>query len=183
MSCRNTQYNKKDTTDGCIIEVVRNIVKAQKQAVEVAGDSCMTSCDSAMQDLLAPSMDNMRPRNTTIPFILYSKGTNLPFFGQGVCRDADGVFQCTNSPIFRAKGFVPGSSNCVRLELLVPADNSAAPVTVTDPTTVCDIFEGGGTVSNFIATGICITVDLNCFCAISCLDAITPVRQAMQQPM
>lgn len=181
MSCRNTQYNKKSSTDGCIIDVVKNIVKAQKQAVEVAGDSCMLSCDSSMQDLLSPSMDNMRPRNTTIPFILYSKGTNLPFFGQGVCRDTDGVFQCTNSPIFRAKGFVPGSSNCVRLELLVPADDAGASTMVTDPTTVCDIFQNG--VENFIATGICITVDLNCFCAISCLDAITPVRQQPIQPM
>lgn len=39
---------------------------------------------------------------------------------------------------------------------------------------LCD-FTSGKRIKNFRASGVCITVDLNCFCAITCLDPIRPL--------
>lgn len=41
---------------------------------------------------------------------------------------------------------------------------------------LCDFFNGQH-IRNFRTTGVCITVDLNCFCAITCLDPIRPVNR------
>lgn len=184
MSCRRT-YGSAPTvqaTTQCVTSIVRKILNAQKQAT-LGGADCLTSCDQSIKDLLASP--GYRPtRHTTIPFILYSKGCNKPFFGSGFCVDEEGMFNCVESPVFRVKGFSKGSSNCAVLELLTPVvDDNDAGGNEGDGTfqnengvcgSVCEYF-GTQEFSNFEATGICITVDLSCFCGISCLPAITPV--------
>src|SRR5699024_7641507 len=108
-----------------------------------------------------------------------------PFVGAGVRKVREGGsnrthFECIESPIFRAKSFVRNNENCVRLELLVPVGGgSPREDTGTERSNqsccgnVCNFFPNR--TRDFRATGICITVDLNHFTGISCLDPITPI--------
>lgn len=177
-------------SENCVTDVVRGIVKAQRRAVEAEEDTCFTGCDRSIEELLSPSRDNReRPRHNTIPFILFTE-KGKPFTGVGVRRERDGgsnrgFFECIESPIFRAKSFVDGDENCVRLELLKPVrDRRDGPNVEADRhgkhnhdkcgSDFCDFLPRH--TRNFRATGICITVDLDCFCGISCLDPITPLR-------
>lgn len=173
----------------CIVNIVKNIVKAQHRAVEAEEDTCFTSCDRSVADLLTDFKPNRRRlRFNTIPFILYCKSTCKPFIGSGIIRKYDSSadrteFKCIESPVFRVKNFVRGSDHCVLLEILKPvyyrntgsggSDSSGGSSCCHKD--ACDFFKYGD-VRNFKATGICITVDLRCFCGITCLDPITPIR-------
>src|SRR5699024_2950505 len=185
MSCRRTYGSAPtaQTTTQCVTDIVRKILNAQRKVLQAGGEACLTSCDQSIKDLLASP--GYRPtRHNTIPFILYSKNFNKPFFGSGFCIDENGMFNCVESPVFRVKGFSKGSSNCAVLELLTPVvdnndgDGGGDSGLFQNENGVCgSVCEYFGTqeFSNFEATGICITVDLSCFCGISCLPAITPV--------
>lgn len=181
------------SSDHCIKDVVRKIVEAQVKAAEEAATACTTSCEQSIEDLLSPSRPRRRPRHTTIPVMLTSKN-GKPFVGSGfVGRDRDGDrtghFECIESPVFKVKGFVRGSNDCVRLELLLPVGGRPGPRGGEDKGdaghghhhshdshSFCDKF-GSRRIENFRETGVCITVDLDCFCGITCLDPITPVRR------
>src|SRR5699024_4668448 len=85
-------------------------------------------------------------------------------------------------PVFKVRGFVRGSKNCARIELLKPVyhheprDHDDMVDDYNDDkcnNSVCGYF-GGRPIKNFCHTGVCITVDLDCFCGISCLDPVTP---------
>lgn len=178
--------------ESCVIDVVRGIVNAQKEAVEAEEESCLTGCDRSISDLLSPSEVNReRFRHNTIPFILFSKECGKPFTGVGVRhRHNKGsnhrFFECIESPIFRVKSFLNNSDNCVRLELLTPVTgNHGKPGSHQNPDVdrychnkhgnhLCDFLPRH--TRHFRATGICITVDLDCFCGISCLGPITPLQ-------
>jgi len=184
MGCQRGHYDER-----CITDVVRDILNAQRRAVEETTAECDTSCDSAIDELLSPRRDRRPPRHTTIPFMLISKGTNKPFVGTGfVNRNRDGSrrrdFECIESPIFKVRGFTRGSDNCVRLELLLPVSRRRDGEEHSEhggrrdhdhhhSGGFCDQF-GNRRIDNFRETGLCITVDLNCFCGITCLDPITP---------
>ena len=168
--------HKNPNFDECVCDVVRNIVEAQDTVVN--NNCCTTSCEQSIRQLLSPQMSNAR--NTTIPFILYCKDCE-PFIGSGVFQDEIGMsgntfFGCVETPIFRAKKFVRGSDCCVKLELLLPVTQggSAPGPTGSGISDVCKFFPGRS-IRDFRATGICLTVDLNCFCGITCLDPITPL--------
>ncbi|MDC3415270.1 CotY/CotZ family spore coat protein [Terrihalobacillus insolitus] len=161
----------------CVCDVVREIVRAQ-DAVINNNDCCTASCENSIRDLLSPSqVGNV---NTTIPFILYCKDCD-PFIGSGVFQGELGesgntFFGCVETPIFRAKKFVEGSDCCVKLELLLPVTEGGSTPGPTESgvSDVCKFFPGRS-IRDFQATGICLTVDLNCFCGITCLDPITPI--------
>ncbi|MDC3426176.1 CotY/CotZ family spore coat protein [Aquibacillus sp. 3ASR75-11] len=161
----------------CVCDVVREIVRAQ-DAVTNNNDCCTTSCENSIRDLLSPSqVGNV---NTTIPFILYCKDCD-PFISSGVFQGELGesgntFFGCVETPIFRAKKFVEGSDCCVKLELLLPVTEGGSTPGPTESgvSDVCKFFPGRS-VRGFQATGICLTVDLNCFCGITCLDPISPI--------
>src|SRR5690625_3356993 len=112
MGCQSGYYDER-----CISDVVRDILNAQRKAVEEATVTCDTSCDRAIDELLSPERDRRPSRYTTIPFMLISKGTNKPFVGTGfVNRHRDGSrrrdFECIESPVFKVRGFARGSNNC-----------------------------------------------------------------------
>lgn len=162
-------------SNGCVCDVVQNIVQAQNN---VRNNSCSTSCSQSIQQLLSPQSRNRV--HTTIPFILYGKD-NKPFIGSGVIEEQLGgsgntFFECVETPIFRAIQFVPGSNCCVKLELLLPITEGGATPGPTEncDSKVCNFFPGRS-IRDFQSTGICITVDLNCFCGITCLNPITPL--------
>jgi spore coat protein Z len=194
-SCNNRGNTGEDFRNGdCVSDVVRGIVRAQRRAVEAEENTCFTGCDRSIEELLSPFEENReRLRHNTIPFILFNKNGGKPFTGVGVRRERDGrsdrsFFECIESPIFRAKSFVGDNENCVRLELLKPVrdrrDGHRSSQDVESErhdkhdhkcdSDLCDFLPRH--TRNFRATGICITVDLDCFCGISCLDPITPLR-------
>lgn len=194
MGCSDN-YDNRETrgrSSDCVKDVVRRILKAQREAAGETGYDCRTSCEQSIEDLLSPSREPRGRRHTTIPFMLVCKDGCKTFFGSGFTgrssRSRHEHFHCVESPVFKVRGFVKGSDNCVRLELLTPVyhrgprdaegEGKGGPQHHHHNScggSVCDYF-GGRPIDNFRSTGVCITVDLNCFCGISCLDPITPVR-------
>src|SRR5699024_10547360 len=175
-------------TGDCIRDIVKNIVTAQHRAVEAEEDTCLTSCDRSVADLLSDFEPNRRRlRHNTIPFMLYCKDACKPFVGSGFTRKR-GNFSCIESPVFRVKNFAKGSNYCVLLEILKPIyeprEGGSGPSDQGKPGSsccskgVCQHFPNK--FENFKATGICITVDLRCFCGITCLDPITPERSTVR---
>lgn len=165
----------------CVCNKVKDIIIAQDNVVN---DTCKTGCDQSIQDLLSPST-NKPAKNTTIPFILYCKDSCKPFFGTGVSQEprrGGFDFDCIESPIFRAKKFDKNNECCVQLELLEPVryqtpssnDKTTWPPSSNDQS-VCDSLTNA---RNLRATGLCITVDLNAFIGITCLDPITPLSSS-----
>ncbi|WP_174615616.1 CotY/CotZ family spore coat protein [Virgibacillus ihumii] len=185
MSCGGNKHVGGVSSGNCVCDVVSEIIKAQDEVSNNGNGCCDTGCDQSIRDLLSPSQNGNGPNGpTTIPFILYCKGTCKPFIASGVYRDlVTGTnatfFNCLESPIFRAKGFADDDECCVRLELLAPV-NSEGNVTIERADEVCGFFSEttGARARNFIATGICITVDLHSFKGIQCLDAITPLSSS-----
>lgn len=166
------------SNDNCVCQVVREIADVQDEVSNNNNDCCTTSCERSIQQLLSPETNNNSNVNTTIPFILTCKGDCSPFIASGVYRATIGAsnnsyFGCVESPILRVKELLDDDECCARLEILLPV-NQAGDVVVDEGDEVCDFFTGEA-VRNFIATGICLTVDLNCFCGITCLDPITPL--------
>ncbi|WP_153737051.1 CotY/CotZ family spore coat protein [Aquibacillus halophilus] len=162
--------------DQCVCDVVQSIVNAQDAVTD--NNCCSSSCEQSIRQLLSPQVQNVT--NTTIPFVLYCKDCQ-PFIGSGVFQDELGAsnntyFGCVESPIFRAKEFVEGSDCCVKLELLLPVTEGGSTPGPTNSgvSDVCRFFPGRS-IRDFQATGICLIVDLNCFCGITCLDPITPI--------
>ena len=185
MSCGRREVGGEALSDHCVADIVRSIVAAQREVAEAEEDTCRTSCRQSIRDLLSPTTEEPVSRPTTVPFLLYCKGNCEPFVGSGVIRRRENrhrVFDCVESPVFRAKGFV-GRGNCVQLELLLPVSSKRqsnlehSPDNLDhhhDSDSICGLFHGRP-VRGFRASGVCITVDLDCFCGISCLDAITPL--------
>ncbi|SEA20758.1 spore coat protein Z [Thalassobacillus cyri] len=162
--------------DNCVCETVREIIKAQDEVAGVGDDCCDTGCEQSIRDLLSPVGNGNGP--TTIPFSLICKGDCEPFIGRSVVFREVGMsdnatFNCVETPIFRAKKFVDEDECCVQLELLVPVtQGQSTPGPGGDD--FCAYFPGNS-IRNFVASGLCITVDLDCFCGIACLDPVTPL--------
>lgn len=145
-------------THDCVCDVVRAIAEAQE---DVADQHCDVSCHRSIRNLVSPDTGN---GYDTVPFILYNK-KGEPFRGVGAGIESNGAatFSCVESFVFRVSEV---HDCCAMLELLVFDGDSA---TGDMPCSQID----GETVGSLERTGICITVDLNCFCAISCLPAVS----------
>lgn len=162
MSCGKKHFD----TDGCVADVLRRVADAQDEVDGNDGD-CDVSCNRSIQELLAGAVS---PTTfDTIPLILYC-GCD-PFLGTGVrtiSRGASGNprLQCIESFFFRVTSV--DNKGCAKIELLVTDDtgNQELPPNA-EP---CDQIRGNET--EFFRTGICITVDLSCFCAVVCLDPV-----------
>lgn len=172
----------------CVYDIVAEIIEGQDEVADNNNSNgcCHSSCEQSIKDLLSGgSNNNNNGGPTTVPFMLYCKGDCKPFFGNGIYsgnNNNGGFFNCVESPVFRAKKFVNEGSHCVRLELLLPvtADGSfPGPIAGANP--VCQYFPDCN-ITDFQATGVCITVDLNHFFAISCLDAVTPISASDFDP-
>jgi hypothetical protein len=152
----------------CVCDVVRAIADAQEDVIDI---QCDVSCDKSIRNLLGPVRENDLD---TVPFILYCEGTCEPFkaFGADIQTDGEPRFDCISSFIFRVSEV--DEDCCARLELLTfdgdpqfDGDQEGAEKD-RDP---CDQLNGKR-VRDLEATGVCITVDLNDFNAITCLPAV-----------
>ncbi|MBH0231249.1 CotY/CotZ family spore coat protein [Halobacillus yeomjeoni] len=158
MSCYHSDGCKKDK---CIRDIVRDIVKAQDEVAE-REHSCSTSCEQSIRELLSPTANENQ--KTTIPVMLYTKDSEI-FKAEGY-KSLGGKQWLVKTKVFKVKKFVEDSRHCVKLELLKPIKHSPSS-TVSTPCRKKHVDE-------FKSTGICITVDLKCFCGIACLEPITP---------
>src|SRR5699024_1014624 len=80
--CRE-MYRHNHRSNDCVCDNVKDIIRAQNK---VKDDDCSTGCNSAIEKLRNPGHEH-GPRYTTIPFVLYSKGTSKPFIGSGVFKN------------------------------------------------------------------------------------------------
>lgn len=138
----------------CVCDTLLSIVEAQDQ-VE---NDCQYSCNTAIQELV----EGTNSRYNTIPVILTCKGDCEPFVGHGVQRVSSGTtFDLLHSIVFRVNDVDPETC-CATLELLQfgKDKNKGHLLKMIENTPL-------------VATNVCITVDLNCFCAVTCLPPVT----------
>ncbi|SDC29312.1 spore coat protein Z [Pelagirhabdus alkalitolerans] len=136
----------------CVSDILREIADAQNNIHDCACDS---SCEQSIADLLG---DTSPASNLdTVPVILYCKDCK-PFKGYGApLNQVQNVF---GSFYFRVKCI--DKDQCAVLELLkTPSCQKRDPRSPVEQDT-----------SNLRGTGVCITVDVKCFCHITCLPAI-----------
>lgn len=145
----------------CVCEKVRAIADAQDAVIE---NCCDVSCKQSIRSLVSPVVAN---ELDTVPFLLYCKGDCKPYKATGFFKD-NGNFQCVETFIFRVKSV--DDDCCAVLELLAAnGGDLPGPEKRENPCRQLDNVD----VDDLMATGICITVDLNCFCAITCLPAVS----------
>lgn len=150
----------------CVEEVLEAILYAQNK---VADEDCKTSCKQSIEDLLGEK----KVKKNTIPFLLYC-GCE-PFKGTGVttysCHPRKEKVKCIHTYLFKIKDL---NKDCAVLELLFfksdlkDGDKSKHCHHKHDACTQLDDKD----LDDLVATGICITVDLSCFCGITCLPAV-----------
>ncbi|GAA0432777.1 spore coat protein CotY [Lentibacillus halophilus] len=140
-------------TGNCVCDILKEIANAQNDVVE---NCCTTSCEKSINDLLGDT--DQGNGLDTVPVILYCEDNCEPFKGFGA--NPDNIGDMMASFYFRVKRV--DDDCCAVVELLRdPGDTSRNPDNPVDQDT-----------SNLRATGICITVDSNCFCHVTCLPAI-----------
>lgn len=159
MSCRKHGRD----SDNCVCDILRNIADVQDRVDPVVDNDCEVSCARSIDELLAGTTPPTPILNNTIPVILYCDCS--PFVGFGV-RKIGPTFTCFQSFIFKVKEV--DDDCCAVLELLQTNKSNGTyppPITEFDP---CDQFPA----TEIFGTGICITVDLSCFCGVTCLEPV-----------
>lgn len=145
---------KGNLTGSCVCDILKEIARAQSDIVE---NCCDTSCERSISDLLGETEE--RNGLDTVPVILYCRDSCKPFKGYGA--NSDSIGNVVGSFYFRVKSV--DDDCCAVLELL--RDSHCDNKNPKDPT---DQKTG-----HLRGTGICISVDLNCFCHVTCLPAIS----------
>ncbi|WP_079529437.1 MULTISPECIES: CotY/CotZ family spore coat protein [Halobacillus] len=158
MGCKERNYD----VESCVCDILRDIKAAQD---DVVGNNCCDSgCRQSIDDLVGGAGGGNG--RDTIPVILYCKGTCKPFkgFGGKRCENGSDDFDIKESFFFRVKDV--DDDCCATLELLLSPDEDEHCECKHD----CPAEQATGDLS---ATGICITVDLDCFCHVTCLPAVS----------
>lgn len=158
MGCGNREHGT-----NCVCKVLREIADAQQN---VTNSDCDVSCKKSIRDLLGDT--EVRNNFDTVPVILYCKGNCKPFKGFGAHPDR--VSRVFASFYFRVKKV--DRNCCATLELLFdPSDVVSAGENRKRPNNPVDPVDQK--TRNLRRTGICITVDLKCFCHVTCLPAVS----------
>lgn len=152
-----------DHSTNCVCNVLKEISQAQRNVVET---ECDVSCKKSIKDLLGET--EVVNSLDTVPVILYCKGSCKPFKGFGA--HPRNIGNVVSSFYFRVKKV--NKDCCATLELLFdPSDvvsTSDHKKKARNPKDPMD-----QKTKNLRRTGICITVDLHCFCHVTCLPAIS----------
>jgi len=175
MSCGKGNHHTGAMTSNCVCDVVRAIAEAQNEVVE---NVCDVSCERSIESLLDPAAANDL---NTVPFILYGKDLKaFKAFGIDIQRNNNNnnnqrKFECIESFVFRVK--TVDEDCCAVIELLAFGENDGkggggGGGNKNQEDTPCDQIDGQK-LEDLVGTGICITVDLTCFCAITCLPAVS----------
>ena len=159
MGCGRESVGGEMREKGCVCEVVHAILEIQNQATQDECSSCTTNC------FLEPLGGIVSPARTsadTRVFTLLTK-TGKPFMATFASNDYEDV--CV-SIYFRVEDIFDDC--CATLRVLIPlsddypVDLLAECGTEVSLHKVCDV-------NNVVASDSCITVDLNCFCAVQCI--------------
>lgn len=163
-------YSANSSVDpNCVCTVLRAIADAQTEVSPTTGP-CTVSCERSIQEVLG-QVSPVATTPNTVPVILYC-GCE-PFIGTGVTftpRAGGGGrfnFDCIQTFVFRVTSV--DNNCCAVLELLEVVNAGGQPIHIMDANP-CSQF--GENARDFVRTGICITVDLACFCGVTCLDAV-----------
>jgi hypothetical protein len=147
-------------SSGCVCDVVRAILDIQNQAVDNECSTCTTNC---FLEPLGGIVSPARPSADTRVFTLSTKN-GVPFIATFASEDFHDV--CI-SVYFRVEDVFDDC--CATLRVLVPLDAGGDAVelvhgdnTAISLSALCDVVD-------FAASDSCITVDLNCFCAVQCI--------------
>lgn len=141
------------STGKCVCDVLREIARAQRDITEI---ECITSCERSIKDLLGET--DVRPGLDTVPVILYCNDGCRPFKGFGA--HPKNIGKIVSSFYFRVKSV--SDDCCAVIELLRdPNDSNPNPKDPVEQHT-----------KHLRTTGICMTVDVKCFCHVTCLPAI-----------
>ena len=159
MGCGRDSVGGEMHGNGCVCEVVRAILEIQNQAVENECSSCTTNC------FLEPLGGIVSPARTsadTRVFTLLTKA-GKPFMATFSSNEYEDV--CV-SIYFRVEDIFDDC--CATLRVLIPLSDDYPVDLLSECGTqvslhkVCDV-------DGFAASDSCITVDLNCFCAVQCI--------------
>ncbi|OCA84240.1 hypothetical protein A8F94_16115 [Bacillus sp. FJAT-27225] len=155
-------------TSNCVCDTLLAIVKAQEKVSPIMEDNdCEFGCERAIQELVG-GVQNNAPMNDTIPVILICKSTCEPFKGVGVKRSGNQhkPFKVVTGCIFRVVDVDPETC-CATLEILVKDGSHGSGSGDSEDTFDCvkDLEKA----HELKPTGVCITIDLNCFCGVSCI--------------
>lgn len=147
--------------EGCVCDVVRAIKDIQDQATRDDCPGCPTSCFlEPLGGIVSPARNQA---DTRVFMLLNKDGTPFKAF----FRDRD---RCDNdcfSVFFRVEDIF--DTCCATLRVLEPLDRERNEVDLlNDDGTKIDLRQICK-VRNWRLTGSCVTVDLNCFCAIECI--------------
>ncbi|WP_433771278.1 CotY/CotZ family spore coat protein [Bacillus wiedmannii] len=153
MSCNE---NKNHGSSHCVVDVVKFINELQ--------DCSTTTCGSGCEIPFLGAHNSAAVANTR-PFILYTKA-GLPF--EAFAPTIPGDLKNCTSPIFRVESVDDDSCAVLRVLVVVFHDGSSVPPTDNPICTFLNVPN-----SKLKATPTCITVDLNCFCAIQCLRDVS----------
>lgn len=165
----------------CVCKTVKRINEAQKKAAYRKKIRCI-GCEQSINDLLHPKKKTVSDK-TTIPFILYNQ-KGKPFIAKSVdkspieCHPDTTYYKVVKTPFLKVRHIDPDSC-CAHVELLRPVNANKLPV--ANCAKDFEDFFNEKTPFKTIhlqETGICLTLDLTCFCGILCLDAIHPVPKS-----
>ncbi|EEK80069.1 spore coat protein [Bacillus cereus] len=153
MSCNE---NKHHGSSHCVVDVVKFINELQ--------DCSTTTCGSGCEIPFLGAHNSAAVANTR-PFILYTKA-GLPF--EAFAPVLPGDLKHCKSPIFRVESVDDDSCAVLRVLTVVYSDGSTVKPG-DDP--ICAFLNVPH--SKLKSTPTCLTVDLNCFCAIQCLRDVS----------
>ena len=148
----------------CVCDVVRAILDIQNQAVDEECSTCTTNC---FLEPLGGIVSPARPSADTRVFTLSTK-TGVPFLAT---FSSEEYHDSCISVFFRVEDVFDDC--CATLRVLIPLDapvsedGDVVPLVHDDKSTIslnalCDVVD-------FAPSDSCITVDLNCFCAVQCV--------------
>lgn len=164
-----------DIADGtrsrrCVCDVVRAIKDIQDQATNNGCDECPSNCFlEPLGSIVSPARRHQA--DTRVFMLLNEDGTPFKAFFRENERRRQGAeredhHHCT-SVFFRVEDIFDDC--CATLRVLEPLKEDRREADILSSCGTKIDFRKLCNVRNFELTGSCITVDLNCFCAIECI--------------
>ncbi|MFD2443224.1 CotY/CotZ family spore coat protein [Bacillus sp. CGMCC 1.16607] len=155
-------------SSSCVKNTLEKILEAQKMSKKKECEACKTSCENSIDKLLHQECNHSK---NTIPFILYCNCEPFKVEGVTTCFDECShreKFICFTTFIFRIKDL---KGECAVIELLkIKNHDHCSPYSNNQPCSLCCQLNCED-IDDLVATGVCLKVDLSCFCAIQCLPA------------
>ncbi|MFK2825793.1 CotY/CotZ family spore coat protein [Bacillus sp. B190/17] len=146
--------------DSCVCEVLRAIQDLQDEADRDDCKDCKDCFNEPLGDLAGP-----RRRNADTRVFTLTLKDGSPFFAFFRPENVTGPCDACVSIFFRVEEVFDNC--CARLRVLKPLNGHDRTVNLASDCGIdlCAVCE----VEDFDRTNSCITVDLNCFCAVQCI--------------